>query len=69
MVLSELWNDILLGKLTTKGDLAVKVAKNQLNYAIGYKGKNRDFLKKEGYNIKFTSSSTLKNFEIDVCHN
>ncbi|WP_372745075.1 elongator complex protein 3 [Lutibacter sp.] len=69
MVLSELWNDILLEKLTTKGDLKVKVAKNQLNYAVGYKGKNRDFFKNKGYNIKFTSNTMLKNFEIDVCYN
>lgn len=69
MVLSELWNDLLKDKQIKKGKSIAKVAKNQLNYAIGYKGKNRKSLQTKGYDIKFVADKTLKDFEFYVCYN
>ena len=69
MVLSELWNDLLKDKQIKKGKSIAKVAKNQLNYAIGYKGKNRKSLQTKGYDIKFVADKTLKDFEFHVCYN
>lgn len=69
MVLTELWGDILYEKLEKKGQLIVRVSVNQLNYAIGYKGKNRNDLKMKGYDINFVADSFLKDFELNVCHN
>lgn len=69
MVLSALWNDILLEKLDSKGELIVEVSGKQLNYAIGYKGINRQNFKKQSFDIKFIANPTLKDFELNVCYN
>ena len=69
MVLTDLWGDILNEKLEKKGQLIVTVSPNQLNYAIGYKGKNRNDLKMKGYDINFVGDSFLKDFELNVCYN
>lgn len=69
MVLTDLWGDILYEKLEKKGQLIVSVSANQLNYAIGYKGKNRNDLKMKGYDINFVADSYLKDFELNVCYN
>ena len=68
MVLSELWNDILKNKQLKKEKTIIRVAQNQLNYAIGYKGRNRDLLQENGFDIKFVADTTLKDFEVDVCY-
>jgi len=69
MVLSELWSDLLKRKLHNKGKYTIRVAKNQLNYAIGYKGSNRNSFKTNGYDLKFEAARTLKDFDLDVCYN
>lgn len=69
MVLTDLWGDILYEKLEKKGQLIISVSANQLNYAIGYKGKNRNDLKMKGYDINFVVDSLLKDFELNVCYN
>jgi histone acetyltransferase (RNA polymerase elongator complex component) len=69
LVLTDLWGDILYEKLEKKGHLIVSVSGKQLNYAIGYKGKNRDDLKMKGYDINFVADSFLKDFELNVCYN
>jgi len=69
MVLSELWNDLLKDKQLNKGKSIIHVAHSQLNYAIGYKAKNRNELLTMGYDIKFVANETLKDFELDVCYN
>ncbi len=69
MVLSELWSDLLEDKQLNKGKSTIKVAQNQLNYAIGYKGVNRNSLHKNGYEIKFIADKSLKDFELNVCYN
>ncbi|MCM2301714.1 MAG: radical SAM protein [Flavobacteriaceae bacterium] len=69
MVLTDLWFDLLSNKNIHKGKSMISVAKNQLNYAIGYQGKNRSFLQENGYDIKFIANNLLKDFEMDVCYN
>ena len=69
MVLTALWGDILYKKLEKKGQSIVSVSSKQLNYAIGYKGKNRSDLKTKGFDINFVVDSFLKDFELNVCYN
>ncbi|NEW79977.1 MAG: radical SAM protein [Gelidibacter sp.] len=69
MVLTALWGDILYEKLEKKGHSIVSVSSKQLNYAIGYKGKNRNDLKMKGFDINFVVDSFLKDFELNVCYN
>ena len=69
MVLSDLWCDLLNEKQFNKGKSTIYVAENQLNYAVGYKGKNRNTLRTNGYDIKFVADKTLKDFELDVRYN
>lgn len=69
MVLTALWGDILYEKLEKKGQSIVSVSSKQLNYAIGYKGKNRNDLKMKGFDINFVVDSFLKDFELNVCYN
>jgi len=69
MVLTALWGDILYKKLEKKGQSIVSVSSKQLNYAIGYKGKNRNDLKTKGFDINFVVDSFLKDFELNVCYN
>jgi histone acetyltransferase (RNA polymerase elongator complex component) len=68
MVLSDLWSDLLNDQQLDKGKLSIYVAEKQLNYAIGYKGKNRSLLQINGYDIKFVADKSLKDFELDVCY-
>jgi hypothetical protein len=54
LVLTEIWHELLKPLIEKKGQhVEVSVAPNQLNYAIGYKGKNRFFLQKYFKNVKF----------------
>ena len=69
MVLSELWSDKLNDEDLPKGECTIKVAQNQLNYAIGYKGQNRKSFQEKGYDIKFVADKSLKDFELNVCSN
>lgn len=69
MVLTDLWFDLLSNKNIHKGKSMISVAKNQLNYAIGYQAKNRSFLHANGYDVKFIANNLLKDFEMDVCYN
>ncbi len=68
MVLTDLWSDILCEKLDKKGQSIIRVSNKQLNYAIGYKGKNRNDLKIKGYNVNFVVDPLLKDFELNVCY-
>ena len=56
-------------KQLNKGKSIIHVSKNQLNYAIGYKGKNRNEFLTKGYELKFVADETLKDFELNVCNN
>lgn len=69
MVLSALWKDILNKAVINKGESDVYVSQKQLNYAIGYKGQNRNEFKTKGCEIKFIADLSLKDFELDVRYN
>lgn len=69
MVLTELWYDLLNNTLNQKKNATVYTAENQLNYAIGYKSKNRNTFKNNGFNIQFLADSSLQDFNINVCYN
>lgn len=69
MVLTELWYELLNKTLDQKKNATIYTAVNQLNYAIGYKSKNRNAFKKNGYDIQFIADSSLQNFNVNVCYN
>ena len=41
----------------------------QLNYAIGYKGKNKKYIINKGNKVKFTAEPNFKKFQINVSSN
>lgn len=67
MVLSAVWADILAEMLQEGENATISVTKNQLNYAIGFKGSNRNFYKEKGVDLLFVADEKLSNFELDVC--
>jgi histone acetyltransferase (RNA polymerase elongator complex component) len=69
MVLSDLWSDLITEKQLNKGKSTIYVAQKQLNYAIGYKGKNRKELQTKGYEVQFVADKGLKDFAWDVRYN
>ena len=69
MVLSDLWSDLINEKQLNKGKSTIHVAQKQLNYAIGYKGKNRKELLTKGYEVQFVADKELKDFAWDVRYN
>ena len=68
MVLSALWADILEEKLQENKNATIAVTKNQLNYAIGFKGSNRSYYKDKGVDLQFVADEKLSKFELDVCY-
>lgn len=71
MVLTEIWNDILIEKfkdlkIDKLNKISVFVNSKQLNYAIGYKQKNRILLQKKGFEVKFVGTDNLSNFNIEL---
>ena len=55
----------LFENIKKEGVATIKVSGKQLNYAIGYQGKNRNDLKIRGFDAKFMADATLKDFEIN----
>jgi histone acetyltransferase (RNA polymerase elongator complex component) len=68
LVLTEIWTDILKKALNDLGSRSVriKVPESQLNYAVGFKGKNLKEFKKQFDHIKFIASDSLTDFDTDV---
>lgn len=65
MVQTAIWRDLLLMEcehITTKSFIFY-VPSNQLNYAIGFKGSNRNELSKKGFSISFKPNSSLSGYE------
>ncbi len=69
MVLTEIWNDILKNQELKKEKTTIYVAEKQLNYAIGYKAKNRKEFQKNGFDINFLADNFLKDFNFHVSYN
>jgi histone acetyltransferase (RNA polymerase elongator complex component) len=60
LVLTELWHDLLEPLHSKPSDcIEIVVAPDQLNYAIGHKGKNKTLLLKYFKSVKFKSSDQL----------
>jgi len=71
LVLTEIWKDILNEKL--KGikteSIIIQTNNAQLNYAVGFKSKNKNHLLKKFKRVKFEVSNTLQKFEVNVSCN
>jgi histone acetyltransferase (RNA polymerase elongator complex component) len=65
LVLTELWSELLVNLRNNNNskDLLILVAPDQLNYAIGYSGKNRDMLREHFSKVDFATDKDLKNRE------
>lgn len=64
LVLTEIWYDIFMNSLPReKGKLHIEVPPAAINFAVGYKGKNKTRLKNIFGWIKITASAKLKDFE------
>ncbi|PLX14552.1 MAG: radical SAM protein [Marinilabiliales bacterium] len=64
MVLSEIWADKLKGYFKKEADnIEIKVPKSSINYAIGYKAKNKKLLQKNYKSVSFIED---KSFSIKI---
>ncbi len=64
LVLTEIWWDIFKNGLPDKGsNVKIEVSPKQINYAVGYGGKNKKRLLKRFENVKILPSGDLKNRE------
>ena len=63
LVISDIWHDSFkqLVNKSMIGEIKIIVAPDQLNYAIGYSGKNREMLKKHFKKVEFCIDNNLKN--------
>ncbi len=71
LVLTEIWSDIIdkeIGDLNNK-ELIIRVNTKQLNYAVGYKGKNKNLLISKGNKVKFVADPSFKKYQINVSSN
>ena len=60
LVLTEIWHDLLKPLFKEKSQkIEITVAPDQLNYAIGYQGRNRSFLLKHFKTVKFIPNDIL----------
>lgn len=61
LVLTEIWSDLLSPLTVTSGDeIILHVPQSQINYAIGYSGKNRKMLRKSFGKVRFYPDRNLK---------
>ncbi|MCF6365700.1 MAG: radical SAM protein [Bacteroidales bacterium] len=68
LVLTEIWADILDKRLKdiNSESIVIQVNSTQLNYAVGFKSKNKNKLLKEYKVVKFEVNDSLQKFEINV---
>ena len=61
LVLTEIWNDLFKERFKTVSEnkLIIRVSPSQLNYAIGYKRKNKLYLQKLFNKVEFKTDSSL----------
>lgn len=69
LVLTELWNEEF-NSISNKEDnhLTIVVPFNQINYAVGYRKKNKIKLEEKYKSVKFVGSENLKGREFNVIH-
>ena len=69
LVETQIFRDILVQKVDLNrkaNEIEIEVPQNQINYAIGYHAKNKNFLKQFFVKVKFLPSNLLKNRMINV---
>jgi histone acetyltransferase (RNA polymerase elongator complex component) len=68
LVLTEIWNDILKPLLTVEnpGEIEIHVPSSQINYAIGYGGRNKKMLLGKYRKVRFKGNTTLEDREFRV---
>ncbi len=67
LVLTDIWREVLTSELQNQGDsIVIEVPGDQLNYAIGYQGKNRKMLMKKFREVKFITNSKLQGKEFSL---
>ncbi|MDL2314641.1 radical SAM protein [Bacteroidales bacterium OttesenSCG-928-C19] len=60
LVLTEIWHDLLKDIPADKSkEIIIEVPEKELNYAVGYQGKNKKFLEERFKKIKFIGSQEL----------
>ena len=61
LVLTEIWNDLFRQRFKTisGNELIMRVSQSQLNYAIGYKGKNKVYLQKLFNKVEFKTDISI----------
>ena len=71
LILTEIWNDILTEKLNNINSehIIIQTTGAQLNYAVGFKSKNKNKLLKKYKIVKFEVNNSLQKFELNVSHN
>ena len=71
LVLTEIWNDILTDKLKDvySENIVIQVNNTQINYAVGFKSKNKHCLLERYKNVKFIANNSLQKYEINVSCN
>jgi histone acetyltransferase (RNA polymerase elongator complex component) len=65
LVLTEIWNDILKPLLIVEnpGEIEIHVPPSQINYAVGYGGRNKKILLEKFSKVKFATDSHLSGRE------
>ncbi len=65
LVLTEIWNDILKPLLIVEkpGEIEIHVPPSQINYAVGYGGRNKKMLLGKFGKVKFATSANLNRRE------
>jgi histone acetyltransferase (RNA polymerase elongator complex component) len=64
LVLTEIWNDIFMPLLNEQGEkIEITVSPDQLNYAIGYAGNNKQMLKTRFRSVRFCIGEHLQGRE------
>lgn len=70
LVLTELWRE-QLGEINIQNSkkIEIHVPENQINYAVGYEGKNKKMLLEKFENVKYKTDPELKKREYRVVYN
>jgi len=68
MVLTEIWNDILEPLLIVENssEIEIHVPPSQINYAVGYSGRNKRMLLMKYDKVRFKGNTTLEDREFRV---
>jgi len=68
LVMTDLWKDILSKKLNGifYKKIDVIVNNTQLNFAVGYESKNKQYFENNGYQLKFKTDPFLSKYDVQI---